>query len=356
MRKYIRKIFGKIILFPFFIILVFPASTNYSLRSYEFGGGGASMDSASYALEAILGQQTASMSSTNFNIRSGLSFVQDAYVPTAPGLVNSSNWYNKLLLTINISNNPTDTKYAVAITDDNWITIRYVQNDNTVGDTLGIEDYQTYANWGSGSGENIIGLTPNKTYKVKVKAMQGEFTETQYGPDTAASTSSPSISFDIDVSSTDTETAAPYTLAFGSLSAGSVNTASDKVWIDIATNGEAGGYVYISDTNNGLKSTALNYTIDSVTGDLASLSEGVGAQSSTDTEGSGGPLTPLSPFNGSSNNVGIINTTVRELYSTSGVPITGGRGSFVMKVKPGSTTPASNDYSDTLTIIASGTF
>src|SRR3989344_5451863 len=212
MRKYIKKIFDKTILFTFFIILVFPASTNYSLRSYEFGGGGASMSSATYALEAILGQQSASISSTNFNVRSGLSFVQDAYTPTAPGLVNSSNWYNKLLLTINTANNSTDTTYAVAITDDNWATTRYVQNDNTVGNALGIEDYQTYVNWGSGSGEYIIGLTPNTTYKVKIKAMQGRFTESQYGPDSSAATSSPSIDFDIYVASTDTETAAPYTL------------------------------------------------------------------------------------------------------------------------------------------------
>ena len=354
--KRIKQNFQKFLTLPFFILLVFPASTNYSLRSFEFGGGGASMDSANYALEAILGQQTGSMSSATYNVRAGLSFVQNSYTPTAPSLVNSSNWYNKLLLTVNISNNPSATKYAIAITSDNWATTKFVQSDNTIGTVLGLEDYQTYANWGSGSGEYVIGLTPSTTYKAKVKAIQGEFTESQFGPDATAATVSPSISFDIDVSSSDSETAAPYTLAFGSLSVGSVNTASNKVWIDLSTNGEAGGYVYISDTNSGLRSTASNYTIDSVTGDLSSLGEGVGAQSSTDTETSGGPLTPLSPFNGSSENVGLINTTVRELYSTSGAPIAGGRGSFVMKVKPGNTTPASSDYSDTLTIIAAGTF
>ncbi len=356
MRPFFKKLLRKLSLIPLFIFFAFPASTNYSLKTYEFGGGGGSLDSASYVLEAILGQVSASMSSALYNVRSGLIFAQMSNVPPAPGLTNPSNWYNKLLLVINDGSNPTDTKFAVAISSDNWVTTKWVQSDNTIGLTLGIEDYQTYTNWGGASGENIIGLTPNTTYWVRVKALQGEFTETDLGPQASASTINPTLDFDIDVASTDTETAAPYTLAFGSLSAGSVNAATNKVWIDIATNGEAGGYVYISDLNAGLKSTAINYTISAVSGDLASLSEGFGAQSSTDTETSGGPLSPVSPFNGASENVGIINTTVRELYSTSGAPITGGRGSFVLKVKPSSTTPASSDYSDTLTIIASGTF
>lgn len=356
MKEWFKNLNRRLTLIPLFIFLAFPASTNYSIKSYEFGGGGGSLDSTNYALEGILGQVSASMSSAFYNVRSGLIFAQMANIPPAPTLTNSSNWYNKLLLIIAIGNNPSDTKFAVAISDDNWVTTKWVQSDNTVDSTLGIEDYQTYANWGSGTGENIIGLTPNTTYWVRVKALQGEFSGTDLGPQASATTSNPTLDFDIDVSSSDTETAAPYTVAFGSLTAGSVNTATNKVWIDIATNGEAGGYVYISDLNAGLKSSAINYTISAVTGDLASLSEGFGAQSSTDTETSGGPLLPLSPFNGASETVGIINTSIRELYSTSGVPITGGRGSFVLKVKPSNITPASSDYSDTLTIIASGTF
>lgn len=352
----LKKLINKFAVIPVFIFLVFPASTNYSLKTYEFGGGGSSMDSASYSLEAILGQQTASMSSSNYNVRAGLVFAQMANVPQAPTLVNSSSWYNKLLLIINVSDNPTDTKFTVAITDDDWATTKWVQSDNTVGVTLGIEDYQTYTNWGGASGENIIGLTPNTTYRVRVKAMQGEFTETDLGPQASAATVNVSIDFDIDVSSSDTETAAPYTLAFGELSIGSVNTPSTKVWVDLDTNAQAGAYIYISDSNSGLKSTVNNYTISGVTGNLSSLSEGFGGQNATDTETSGGPLAPVSPFDGTSENVGIINTTVRELYSTTGTSIIGGRGSFALKAKPSNTTPASSDYSTTLTVVAAGTF
>lgn len=343
-------------LVPTFIFLQIPISPNYQLKAYEFGGGGGTTNSSNYAIEGTVGEAGGSGSSSGFGINAGLNYAQNANVPPGPLFVNSSNWYNKLKLTIVTGGNPTDTLFAVAISDDNWVTTKYVQSDSTVASSLGFEDYQTYANWGSGTGENVIGLTPGTLYRVKVKAIQGQFSESAYGPEASASTSQAILDFDIDVSSSDTETAAPYLVAFGSLSAGSVNTATNKVWIDLATNSEGGGYVYISDLNSGLKSTALNYTISGVTGDLSSLGEGFGAQSATDTESSGGPLAPVSPYNGSTNNVGIINTTVRELYSTSGAPISGGRASFLVKVKASNTTPASTDYADTLTIIASGTY
>jgi hypothetical protein len=64
----------------------------------------------------------------------------------------------------------------------------------------------------------------------------------------------------------------------------------------------------------------------------------------------------LSPYNGASENVGVIDTTIRELYSTSGSQISAGRGSFKLKAKASNTTPSADDYSETLTMISSGTF
>lgn len=343
-------------IFPVLFLLALPASTNYELRSYGFGAGGGSLDSASYSLEGILGEQSASVSSNSYNVRGGLLGVQTAHVPPAPTLVNSDNWYNKLNITLDQGGNPSDTVYAIAISNDAWVTTNWVQSDNTVGATLGIEDYQTYADWGSGSGENIIGLDLNTTYWVRVKAMQGEFSESQLGPQASAATSNVSIDFDIDVSASDTETAAPYAFAFGTLTVGSVNTPSTKVWVDLDTNAQYGGYIYLSDSNSGLLSADQSYTIDSATGDLAALGEGFGVQSSTDTESSGGPLTAIAPYNNSSENVGVLDTTVRELYSTAGSSIAGGRGSFLLKAKPSNTAPAADDYTDTLTIIAAGNF
>ncbi|KXK10227.1 MAG: hypothetical protein UZ22_OP11002000872 [Microgenomates bacterium OLB23] len=353
-----KKIVSLLSSFPMFIVLAFPASTNYRLDAFEFGGGGGTGSSTGYSFEGIAGETGGNAgNSTTYGANTGLMLVQQANVPPAPTFVNSSSWYNKLKITINKdSGDPTDATYAIAISDDNWVTTEWVQNDNTVGATLGSEDFQTYANWGGASGEFIIGLTPNTTYKVKVTASQGKYTQSPLGPEASAATSQVSISFDLDVSSIDEETAAPYSVSFGDLSAGSVTTATNKVWIDLTTNAESGGYIYISGVNSGLKSTVLNYTISAVSADLSVSSEGFGIQSSSSTESAGGPLIELTPYDGTSQNVGIVNTTIRELYSTSGNPITSGRGSFVLKTKISSSTPAADDYAETFTIITSATF
>lgn len=331
---------------------VLPASTNYSLKSYEFNNaGGGESSSANYSVEGTSNIGEAQGSSTNYQVNSGLSYVQNANVPTVV-LVNSSNWYNKLHVTIGIQNNPTDAIYAIAISDDNWTTTKYVQDDNTVGTSLGTEDYQTYANWGSGTGEDIIGLTPNTTYKVKVKAMQGKFSESAYGPESTAATSAVTLSFDIDIGPTSgVDTNPPYAIDFGTLTLGSVNTASDKVWVDLSTNAEFGGYIYIYGTNSGLRSSTTNYTISSSSTNLTSASEGYGVQAANQSS-----LSPVSPYNNGSDTVGIVDTTIREILNSGASPVTGGRASLTLKAKAQSTTPASNDYTDTVTLVASGTF
>ena len=245
----------------------------------------------------------------------------------------------------------------MAISDDNFATTQYVQTDNTVGSTFNINNFRTYASWGSGSGTFIIGLAANKTYKVKVKARQGLFTETPWGPTASASTSNLTLTFDIDIGPTDPgETAGPYTVALGSLSAGSVTTATDKIWIDFETNGEAGGFVYVYDANTGLRSSALNYTIDSSTANLTGASEGYGLQGSSVAQSSGGPLAKESPYDGTSENVGIVSSAIRVILNSSSNPIVAGRASIAVKAKISTTTPASSDYSDTLTMIASASY
>jgi len=335
-------------------VIAGPASTNFELKEYGFGAGGvATSSSTNYMFQGILGEvETASLSSTSFMANPGLTYTLQPNTPPGPTLTNSSNWYNKLLIIINTGNNPSDTVYAIAISDDNWTTTKYVQNDNTIGSTLGIEDYQTYTNWGSESGENIIGLTPNTTYKAKVKAMNGEYTETGYGPQVSAATSAITLSFDIDIgtdSSADTDP--PYNIDLGTLSIGSVTTASNKVWVDISTNAEWGGYVYVYGIQNGLRSNDTNYTITSSTANLTSASEGYGLQS-VNTSG----LASVAPFNGASENVGAVDTGIREVFNSVSIPVIGGRGSIILKAKASATTPSAGDYSDTLTLIASGAF
>ncbi len=185
--------------------------------------------------------------------------------------------------------------------------------------------------------------------------MQGKFTETDFGPVSSASTVSPSFTFDIDVSATDTETNPPFTITFSDLVAGTVVDSPQKIWVDFATNGESGGYVYVYGQNSGLYSTTRSSTITSVTGDLAVLSQGVGAQSASATQTSGGPFTALSPYNGTGQSTGIIDTNIRSIYSATS-PVVGGRASFVVKAKSSSITLVANDYTETFTVIASANF
>ncbi len=342
----------------FFALMVFPFSENYKLKSFTVSGGGdVGSTSPNYSMEGVVGELAGrGQTSSNYQSDSGLIFVQQANVPLAPTFTNGGDWYNRLNIIIDTASNPADATFAIAITDDDWITTEWVQNDNTVGDSIGIEDFQTYTNWGGAGGENIIGLDANTNYKVKVKARQGLYTESPLGPEASASTSQLSLSFDIDIASTDTETGAPYVIDFGSLTSGSVNTAVNKVWIDLATNAEMGGLVFIYDANTGLKSNSVNYTISSTTTNLSGASEGFGLRGDTASEAGGGPMLISSPYDGADDNVGLVDTNVREISSSSQNPVTGGRVSFLLKAKSSDTTPAATDYIDTLTIIAAASF
>ena len=344
------------LLLSVFVFFSVPASTNFQLKSYEFGGGSGTSDSTNYSTEGVVNDVGGQQSSTGYSLNGGMVFVQQANVPIAPTFQNTASWYNKLQFIINVSGNPSDAKYAIAISTDNFATTNYIQSDNTVGATLGTEDFQTYTDWGGASGEYVIGLVPNTTYYIKAKATQGRYTESSWGPVAAASTSQSTLSFDIDVSASDTETPAPYSIVMGELGIGSITTASQKIWIDIDTNAAAGGYVYLYDQYAGLRSSHSNYTISSATADLSGVNEGFGLQSASTAQSAGGPLVALSPYNGVSENVGVVNPTVNEVFHTSSSPITAGRASLIVKAKVSNFTPSSTDYSDTLTFIASSIF
>lgn len=334
-----------------------PSSTNYQLHNYNYGSGGTgSSTSTNYSLNATTGEvSNTQSSSTNYLSRPGNNNAQQAYVPAAPTFTNPANHYDKLKFVINPGTNPSDTKFSIAISTDSFVTTNYIKSDNTVGTVKTIGDYQTYSAWGGASGQFVIGLTPATTYQIKVNAFQGNFTETEYGPTAAAATVAPTITFDIDVSTSDTETAPPYATSFGNLLPATVTNATEKIWVDIDTNANSGAMVYIKSTNSGLKSNTTGVTIASATADLAVAGTGFGVQGSTATQGSGGPLTMTSPYNGAGQNVGLLDTFLRQVFSAT-APITAGRGSVVLKAKSAATTPAGADYQDVITLIAAGAF
>ena len=331
-----------------------PTSTNFQLKDYGFGAGGTvNSTSSNYKLQGIAGEiETASLSSTNFQLGPGLTYTLEPNTPGAPTITNPSNYYNKLKIIINNGGNSTDTTFAIQVSTNSFSSnITYVQADNTLGAT---PVWQTYAAWNGATGFNIIGLTGGTTYYARVAAKRGTFQQGRYGGIASAATINPSFTFNIQTS---TQASPPYTVGIGVVNAGQVTTSYQSVNTSISTNANNGGTIYLYDANSGLKSTtAGNYTISSTSNDLNSALEGYGAQGTTVTQTSGGPMEILSPYNVTSNSVGILDNLKRPFADSTSTPITNGQASFQLKAKASSTTPSANDYADTLTVVASGSF
>lgn len=333
-----------------------PTSTNYQLLDYGLGSGGiATSSSTNFMLQGISGEiEFASPSSSNYILGPGLTYTLEPNVPAAPAFTNPSNYYDKLNLIIDNGGNSSDTTFVIQIASNSANfsqNVYYVQADDTLGTT---PVWQTYTLWGGAGGMTLIGLYPGTTYYVRVAAKRGTFQQGQYSAISNASTINPTFTFNLQTTSQSTP---PFSIAIGQLNAGSVTTSPDKATVTISTNANNGGIVYLYDSNSGLLSaTAGNYTIPSVSNDLSSLLQGYGAQGTTVTQTSGGPMELLSPYNGISNNVGILNTTQQPFADSTGSPVTSGQASFQLMAKPSTTTPAAGDYTDTLTVIATGSF
>ncbi len=337
------------------LMAVLPTSTNYGLNNYGFGSGGTgSSSSTNYKVNATTGEPSNTQStSTTYKARSGNENVQQSNVPPAPSFTNPANYYDKLKLIISTGNNPSTTKFGVVISSDNFVTTLYVHPDGTSSTTFtAATDLQTYAAWGGASGQLISGLSVNTTYLIKVNAMQGYFTQTEYGPTATASTVKPSISFSI---FTDTQPTAPFVTSFPNLLPATVVNSNDKLWFNLTTNANAGAIIYISSTNAGLKSTTNGYTIASATADLSVASTGYGAQDQSVAQTSGGPFVKVAPFNGATSNVGLLTALLQPIFS-SAQPVTGGSGSLLLKARAATITPEASDYGDKITLTSAAIF
>jgi hypothetical protein len=333
-----------------------PASSSYELMEYGFGAGGtASSSSESFLFQGTVGEiDTASLSSENYLALSGLTYTLEPNTPGAPTFTNPSNFYNKLNLIINNANNPSDTTFAIQVSSGSanfTSNVYYVQSDHT----LGLDPtWQTYSNWNSATGFDLIGLYPGTTYYARVAAKSGVFQQGIWGPSASSATVIPTLTLNIRTTS---QASPPYTVNIGNLTPGSVTTSPDTVDTTISTNASNGGLIYLYGSNNGLKSTtANNYNIVSSTTNLTSVTEGYGARGTTVTQTSGGPMQILNPYDGVGNNVGVIDTNKRPISDSSKKPVNQGRISFELKAKASNTTPSANDYIDTLTVIATGSF
>lgn len=221
---------------PLISYAAFPASDNYQIQEYSFGSGGTNNStSESFGLYGVAGQvEFGRPSSTNFQMGSGLTYMLQANVPGAPTFTNPSDNYERLRFILNTSNNPADTTYAISISSDNFASdVRYIKSDNTIGTSLTNADFQTYANWGGASGEYVTGLAQNTTYTIKVKARQGDYTESEYGPTAQAATTTPSLTFSVDSNS----------VTFNNLNAGNSYTDTSKTTTLTTSTNAYNGYI-----------------------------------------------------------------------------------------------------------------
>ncbi len=345
-----------IVVSGFVLLAALPATTNYKLNSFGFGSGGtANTQTATYSLEGVSGELNGAPTSTvNATTKPGFVQAEQANVPKLTSLDNNGGaYYNKLHFVIDNQNNPTDATYLVSVSTDNFVSnFQYVQADGTLATTLLLSDYQTYTTWGGAGGSTMIGLTPSTTYYVRVRATQGKFSESAYGPILSQATAAPTISFSLQTSAGPIP---PYTVGLGTLTSGTVSTGAQTINTTFSTNGNSGGDVYVSGKNGGLLSSSTSYIINAISNDLSVVSEGFGGQNTSVSQVSGGPYTVQSPYNGVGNNVGVIGNLTRSLYSSSS-PVTTGTGILSLKAKPSSTAVAATDYQEVLTFTASANF
>lgn len=333
-----------------------PTSSNFELQQYGFGAGGvASSSSESFLFQGVVGEiETASLSSENYLALPGLTYTEEPNTPGAPLFTNPSNYYNKLNIVVDDSDNPADVEFSIQISSgsaDFSSNTFYVQSDHTLGfDRI----WQTYSAWNGVTGFDVVGLKPGTTYFARVSAKSGVFQEGIFGPSSNAATDIPTLTMNVETSS---QPVPPFTVNIGNLTPGSVTTSPDTIDITISTNATNGALTYLYGSNNGLRSTqAGNYNINSVTNNLGSIPEGYGARGTTATQTSGGPMVILNPYDGAGNNVGVVDTSKRPLSDSSETPVNNGRISFELKAKASNTTPSANDYVDTLTVLGTGSF
>lgn len=338
-------------------LAAFPSTANYQLQSYTIGGSSGTSSTANYALEGSTEPLAgASASTANYTLKPAFIQTQQAHVPSLSAFDNNGGTYStQLHFVINnlydgTHSFPTDTKFALSISTDNFVSdVKYVKSTLTVGTALTTADYQTYSAWGSSTGSIITGLTAGTTYYLKVKATSGLYTESIYGPIlNVATVSSASLSFAITSSST---------VAMGSIvPGGSPVTSPSTIDATFSTGATKGGYIYISGTNGGLLSTTASHTISSATADLAVATNGFGARVTSVGQTSGGPILKLSPYDGTGNNVGIIDATLRPIASSTAASVTGGTLSFQLQAKASITDQAATDYGETITLVAAAIF
>ena len=249
------------------------ASPHYQIINPELDSGGSTSASTNYRSYDSIGQTgDTKLNSTNYNAFPGLILPLSPNVPNAPTFQNTTGTlYNALDFVINTDYNTTDVNYALAISSDNFTTTQYIQASDSMGTSI---VWQSYTNWGGSSGQRIVLLAPNTTYKLKVKARYGLNSETAYSAISTAATTNPTLTVTIAGVSSGTVVAGATTnisttaagVGFGTLSSGMTEYAAHT--LTVSTNATSGYSTTVQESSD--LSTTSGYTIPPVAGTNAS--------------------------------------------------------------------------------------
>ena len=361
-------------------------STSYKIVGATTSAGGGLLDSASgsYSLMNSVGNIAADPRSysTNYRLQQdpSVNFIAaqpgvQCFETTTDGATNcltgppelsggmvalcgTGGCYDRARFEIVVNSNPPDTLYTIAISTDNFVNdVQYIDGATFRPEAVGnhdINDFRTQIYWET-EVFNIQGLQASTLYYIRISALQGDFTQSDYSIASSTTTASGSISFDIDIADStgiSADNDAPYTIAFSGtddlMAGAAATTAPNLVWLDINSNSTGGVAIIQFGKNGGLYSPTTSQTITSTTADLDSVSEGFGLQSfyvANDTSGFLGDLTAMTDYAGSINNVGTVSTTANKIYDGDG-PIQNGRVGINLIAKANTSKTPATDYSE----------
>lgn len=180
------------------------------------------------------------------------------------------------------------------------------------------------------------------------------------------------LTFDVDTDTDGCATAlnksdTPQDIELGTITTGAVNTATERICIDLDTNAAGGAVVNVSGNTAGLFSTGQTHTFNSGLVSAETLSagtEGFGLCVDSTTSVITGTINRIAPYDGSpcdtgAVQVGGLDTSNKTLINTDGDPLDGG-AEYTVEVYTSAAvsgaTPAASDYTVDATFTAVGTF
>lgn len=178
----------------------------------------------------------------------------------------------------------------------------------------------------------------------------------------------PVITFDIDTSVVDGETNTPYSVALGALSTSDIKNSGttdslNMIILEGSTNAPTGVVVTVRNANgsNGLKSTSVPADdVGSSDGAMSAGTENYGLCVMTATLSG---FVRASPYNSgtcatnnNTNDIQGLTTGGENIINSSSAPVYSAHAEISVNAGISGVTPAHNDYTDTLTFIATATF